>query len=174
MTENSTTAGGKGPFERKGVVRVGLLMLAVITSSALVYRSLQHRTGTGRPSEPSTANGPGAGLDAGASGVSTAKFAFLSEADLVPVPPTGPVRGAGDAALRAAFAANGVAKKDYGLAPFSADRAPAQFDGQRWSWRKRVGMGRGDLEAEVSVSTGGAIERVTVKLLTYQFARDAL
>ena len=82
--------------------------------------------------------------------------------------PWGLVSGAESATKIAVAAANEVALRDHKVQPFSEANSPATFDGFRWSWRKRVGCGRADLEAEVTFGVSGAVENVTVRYLVQQ------
>ena len=85
--------------------------------------------------------------------------------------PVGPVTGAKDATLRAVLAANSAALRDYRLEPFADPKATASFDGKRWSWRKRVGCGLGDMEAEVSIAPDGTVANIRVEYQTLRLAR---
>jgi hypothetical protein len=69
--------------------------------------------------------------------------------------------------------ANAIARRDYSVEPFADAKATAIFDGRRWSWRQRVGYGRGDLEAEVTITQDGTVESATVRFTTttQQFER---
>lgn len=80
----------------------------------------------------------------------------------VPLPGSGPLADVQDAAMRASLLANAAAQADYGMSPFSADATAARFDGQRWSWRKRVGAGTGDFEADVRMGSDGTVEAINV------------
>jgi hypothetical protein len=85
--------------------------------------------------------------------------------------PSGPVAGAVDATTRAVAAANEAALRDYQVEPFSDAKPSAKFDGRRWSWRKRIGCGPGDFEAEVTIAPSGIVESVTVRYTTQQLAQ---
>jgi hypothetical protein len=64
------------------------------------------------------------------------------------------------------MAANGTAFSSYHVEPFADANATATFDGRRWHWRKRVGHGRGDFEAEVTIAPNGTVENATVRYVT--------
>jgi hypothetical protein len=87
---------------------------------------------------------------------------------LRPILPIGPVTTARDATARAVIAANDTALRDYHVEPFTDADANATFDGRSWSWRKRVGFGRGDLEAEVRIAQDGTVEEIIVRYMTQQ------
>lgn len=98
----------------------------------------------------------------------TATVVMDSDLRQVSFIPGGPVSGAADATEIAVLAANGVAHRDYGIEPFKDLRSTARFDGSVWLWRKRVGCGTGDLEAEVRIKPDGTVKSITVQCLTQQ------
>lgn len=146
----------------KEMILLGLLTLGV---AGVFYWSLlsPRRTSTARPTAPALVALP--------RGLSATSVVFFPRLQRVPILPFGPVAGAADATSRAVMAANDTALKDYGVEPFADAQATAIFDGRRWSWRKRVGCGRGDFEAEVTIAPGGTVESVTVRYTTQQLAQ---
>ena len=76
-----------------------------------------------------------------------------------------------DATTRAVIAANEAARRDYGSEPFTEVKSTATFDGRLWSWRQRIGYGRGDLEATVAITPSGTIESATILFTTQQVSQ---
>ena len=101
---------------------------------------------------------------------STSPIVRLPNSRLFPLLHSGPVASAAEATTRAVMAANEAALRDYRVEPFADGKSSASFDGQRWLWRKRIGYGRGDFEAEVSIAPSGLIENVIVRYTTQQLA----
>ena len=87
------------------------------------------------------------------------------------IAPTGWVVDTADATTRAVIAANEAARRDYGSEPFTEGKSTATFDGRRWSWRQRIGYGRGDLEATVAITPSGTIESATILFTTQQLSQ---
>jgi hypothetical protein len=124
-------------------------------------------------SSPKTATVPPVAppLIAPSTELAVAHIASLPAPPVSPIPRSGPVADATDATIRATAAANSAALRDYGVEPFADTSASATFDGSRWSWQKRIGYRKGDFEAEVVIAPGGAVESVTVRYTTLQFAQ---
>ena len=95
----------------------------------------------------------------------------LSQANLG-TPTSGQARVVADATAWAVSLANDAAQAAYGTARFTTKGEAASFDGRRWTWKQRVACGRGDLEAEVWLSSNGMVEKLDVQLLIYESARD--
>ena len=84
------------------------------------------------------------------------------------LPNTGPVRDQADATTRAIQLANDAAQQQFSVAPFEKTSQKAEFDGQRWTWHRRIACGMGDLEADVAIAPNGTVEEVNIRLLMDQ------
>ncbi len=139
-----------------------LVVFALVVAGIFCWSLLIPRPTSTPPPTPPAFSSP--------RGVSATSIRLLPVLHGFPRVPIGPVEGAADATARAVILANGAALRDYGFEPFADAKASAIFDGRSWSWRKRIGYGRGDLEAEVSLSPSGTVESVTVRYLVQEFA----
>ena len=77
-----------------------------------------------------------------------------------------------EATALAVDAANRATWGDFNGARFTGRGASATFDGRRWSWRRRVGYGKRDLEVEVTLASNGTVEDVRTRVLIYDVVRE--